>query len=313
MYRQFVDRFPNEGGVLGISPLVSLQEFLLDDELAARSFAWEHHDNTISFWHAKPGIGYEMVARWLGRPASELHLAELVTASQLVQAEGLKEYIRNYRRRWPSTTSAIYWDYVDSWPSIHGWGTLDYYLRRKPSFHVVRRGFAPLVVVLSDEGERVGVYVANDAPEERRVQVEAGSFAPAGARQALAAVSYTAPPFSSQRVAELPRQPERVAYAVLYDEQGQIADWDRLMLTLPHQLPLVKPAVEVSLVETPDGPAARYLSQAWVWQVVLDPDGSGAPTDDCFDLLPGIPYDIPLRPGQSPLPVRLTGNGFFDR
>ena len=198
MYRQFVDRFPNEGGVLGISPLVSLQEFLLDDELEARSFAWEHHDNTISFWHAKPGIGYEMVARWLGRPAADLSLAELVTASQLVQAEGLKEYIRNYRRRWPSTTSAIYWDYVDSWPSIHGWGTLDYYLRRKPSFHVVRRGFAPLVVVLSDEGERVGVYVANDAPEERRVQVEAGSFAPAGARQALAAVAYTAPPFSSQ-------------------------------------------------------------------------------------------------------------------
>ena len=45
-----------------------------------------------------------------------------------------------------------------------------------------------------------------------------------------------------------------------------------------------------------------------VWNAILDPTGEEALTDDVFDLLPGIPYEVRLKPGQSPMIVAYTGN-----
>lgn len=307
-YRRFVDRFPNEGGVLGASPLASLRRFLEGNELQPRSFAWEHHDNTVQFWHPEPGIAYRMVERWLGRPVSQYSLQEYVIASGLIQAEGLKEYIRNYRRRYPSTTSAIYWDYVDSWPSVHGWGTLDYYLRRKPAFQVVRRAFAPLVVILADEQDCIGVYIVSDVSNPPQVILKAGFFEPNGAREERLVHSFQPASFSSQRVGQLAREAQLIFYAVLEDLEGKMLAWDRLLLQPFHAWKLSLPSIQVTTVDTPAGRLARYFSPQWVWNVLLDPDGEGKAADDAFDLLPGLPYDLPLPEGCDPLPVRFTGN-----
>jgi hypothetical protein len=48
--------------------------------------------------------------------------------SALLQAEGLQEYISNYRRRMFSSAAAVFWMYNDSWPVTHGWTIVDYYL-----------------------------------------------------------------------------------------------------------------------------------------------------------------------------------------
>ncbi|RPJ40205.1 MAG: hypothetical protein EHM21_15065, partial [Chloroflexi bacterium] len=148
-YRNYIDRFPNEGGVLGCAPVTSMRKFLPKGDLKMRSFAWEHHDNTIMFWQPRRAFPYRSVEHWLCRPVDAMDLENYALASGLLQAEGLMEYIYNYRRRWPSTGSAIYWMFNDSWPTVHGWGTFDYFLKRKLSFHPVRRAFADVVVALA--------------------------------------------------------------------------------------------------------------------------------------------------------------------
>jgi beta-mannosidase len=324
-YRTYQDRFPNEGGVLGISPLKSLRSFLSGDEQKPRSMAWEHHDNTVSFWRTQPGVGYSMVERWLGRPVSNLSVGELCLASGLIQAEGLKEYIRNYRRRWPDTSSAIYWDYNDSWPSVHGWGTLDYYLRRKPAFFAVKRANRPVIVVLADEGAeipeapdqaKIGVYVVNDTAIPVTLQLEAGDFPAQGMRNPRVEMTLTIDAFTSKKAAEIQRQDSgQVYYGVLYDEHGQVLDWDRMILDLV-VFDSIKAGdrpieIEADLVETATGRMARYQSKTWIWNVVLDIDGEANVADNIFDLLPGIPYDVPMKEQESPEPVKATGFSLF--
>jgi UDP-N-acetylglucosamine/UDP-N-acetylgalactosamine diphosphorylase len=69
------------------------------------------------------------------------------------QGEGLADYIRNFHRRMFSSASAIFWMYNDCWPTVRSWTTVDYALNRTPSFHPVRRAFAPVnVVVVAEEG-----------------------------------------------------------------------------------------------------------------------------------------------------------------
>jgi beta-mannosidase len=313
MYREFIDRFPNEGGVLGSSPLATLREFLPDDMLKPRSFAWDHHDNYVDYWQPQVGVAYRFVERWLGKPVSDFTLEDYTIASGLLQAEALKEYIRNYRRRFPSTTSAIYWDYVDSWPSIHGWGTLDYYLRRKPSFHAVRRSFAPLMVVLADEKELIGVYIVNETSQPQRLNVEAGTFREASPRQVALGCDCQVEPFNSQRVGRLLRNSDDIYYASVYDLQGNLLTWDRMLLKPFYTWKFVPPQVHISVKETGNGRFAVYQSDCWVWGVLLDPQGELNAQDDAFDLLPGLPYEVALAEGQAALPVKTTGNDLLNQ
>jgi beta-mannosidase len=307
-YREQVDRFPNEGGVLGCSPTESLRKFLSRAELKPRSFAWEVHDNTANFWHARSGTTYLHIERFLNRKVEDLSLAEYAIASGVMQAEGLKEYIRNYRRRFPSTSAAIYWDYVDSWPSVHGWGTLDYYLRRKPSYHVVRRAFSPIICVLADEGRSIGVYVINDSPTEIQVTVEAGDFDTTSALRLQTQRMLSAKPYNVEKVSTLTRDPLRIPYAVVRGAGFRLLDYDRLLLRPFHEWQVTPPNIHVSTSDVAGRRVARYQSQQWVWNVVLDPGGSGVTRDDHFDLLPNQPYDVPLEPGEQARPVRYTGN-----
>jgi beta-mannosidase len=226
----------------------------------------------------------------------------------LLQAEGLKEYILNYRRRWPSTTSAIFWMFNDSWPTVHGWPTFDYYLNRKPAFHPVRRANSDVIVVLADEGDQVGVYVVNDTRQPVNVTLHSGDFTPDGPIRENPVQTCQVAAFTSQRVQSLPHDPQRIAYALLRDEGGKMLAQDRLLLRPWKEWKLERPEIQVELVEQDGQRFARYLSAAWVWGVVLDPSGEANVGDDVFDLLPGIPYDVALPPGESPRPVSITGN-----
>jgi len=312
-YRSYIDRFPNEGGVLGVAPVESLRQFLREDELKMRSFAWEHHENTILFARSEPGFAYRSVEHWLGRPAQSMDLNAYTLASGLLQAEGLKEYILNYRRRWPSTSSAIYWMFNDSWPTVHGWGTFDYYLNRKLSFHPVRRAFADHIVVLADEGQCLGVYVVNDTAEPMTAVLQTGDFDPGGPAHQNPPAAIEVPPFTSRRVQELPRDPQRIAFAVMSDLEGRVLAQDRILLRPFHEWGVSTPRIDVSEVAGEGERCARYISHAWVWGVVLDPSGRIDLADDVFDLLPGVPYEVPLKDGEAPRPVAATGNDLLLR
>ena len=87
-----------------------------------------------------------------------MRLEDYAVASGLLQAEALSEYIANYRRRMFSSASAVFWMYNDSWPVTHGWTIVDYYLRKKPAYHPVRRAFAPVTVVVARGREQVGLW-----------------------------------------------------------------------------------------------------------------------------------------------------------
>jgi beta-mannosidase len=54
-YRNFVDRFPNEGGVLGCSTPATLKDFLPENERYLLSPSWEHHDNPFAINDTTPG------------------------------------------------------------------------------------------------------------------------------------------------------------------------------------------------------------------------------------------------------------------
>ena len=310
-YRQYVDRFPNEGGVLGMSSPKTLRQFLDKDQQYIRSFQWEHHDNLVNFWNGKLGITYKMIDYWYGKSYKEFSFDEYAYASALIQAEGLTEYISNFRRRMYSSSAAIFWMYNDSWPVTHGWTIVDYYLRKKLAYYPVKRAFEPLAVVITDEADKINFYGVNDSPAEWEGQLRYGLFAIKGGLPLDEKVVIKLPSNQSILLKSIKKDEwtklgiaKHGAFAKLTSVDGAHVNQYKLLLTKFKDLDFELPKISV----TRKGDFVEFASSAFVWGASIDVDGEAELPDNCFDLIHGVPYKISW-PRDQKLPVIIrTGN-----
>jgi beta-mannosidase len=308
-YRRMVDRCANEGGVLGASPRATLEQFMSKSRCAIRSFSWEHHDNNMQFREAELGVAYQAVQRWLGRPYTDFSFNDYIFASALLQAEGLMEYIMNYRRRKFGSSAAVFWMYNDSWPATHGWSVVDYYGRRKLAWYAVRRAFSPLAVAAVDHGSQITVFGISDLPEEWRGQVRYGLFGLRGGMPLDESIDVVLPPNAAQAIATIDKKTWEArgtrshgAFAMLLQE-GAVIHQHRTFIERFKRLEFGRPAIEARR----DGGDAVLKSEVYIWGACTDLNGEVKAADNCFDLLPGVEYRFPAAEGER-LHVLRTGN-----
>jgi len=297
-YRGFVDRFPNEGGVLGASSPATLRQFMPGQECALRSVTWDHHDNYFAAAEEPEGTAgraYATVELWIGRDSLAMEWEEYAFASALLQAEGLYEYISNYRRRMFSSAAAIFWMYNDSWPVTHGWTIVDYYLRKKLAYHPVCRAFAPVTVVVAEEGDEVVIFGVNDTPQAWSGEVHYGLFLLAGGHPVECMAHAVLPANSSTPLARMKRAEWEAfgltrsgAFAQLLQE-GRCVAQHRLFVERFKDLEFAAPQISMAV----ENGTLTLTSDAFAWGVCLDVDGEAPLADNCFDLIPGLPYALP--------------------
>jgi len=287
-YRLMDCRFPNEGGFLGATSLPTVRSCLPRGEDRPGSFHWEMHDNSIAYWTETCNPDRQLV-QWLGKDIGSMSIEDYVYWAGLLQGEALSEYIRNFRRRMFSTASAIFWMYNDCWPMVRSWTTVDYYLRRTPSFHPVRRAMSPLAVVTAHEGGKIKIFGVNEGPAWKG-ELRYGIFALAGGLPKDVAVKAALPANASTLLAEFDEaeltaagDTRHGAFAILSDRGATVAQ-DRLLLPLFKDI--AWPAASVSVRR--QGTQAVFESPTFAWRVCLDLDGEKRLADNFFDVLPGI-------------------------
>lgn len=312
-YRDMEARFPNEGGLLGASSLPAILESLPEGQRSYGSFAWKTHDNEFGMNNA--GKPYEVqLAEWTGRDIRAISLEEYVYWTGLLQGEGLTEYVDNFRRRSPATAAAVFWMYNDCWPTVRSWTIVDNRGRRTPSFHPVRRAFAPVRVGIVDSapGEAAGaeVWVHNDTQDEVTLELHAGTMAFAGAVDGRR-TSVTVPARTVLTVAHLaPSSGDAFHSAYFAELRGPagVVSRNRLLPGRYSELPLAQADVRVRLESLPEGAGvAVFESDVFVLGVALDLTGDNDLADDFFDLYPGMPHAVPWSSPTPPV-ILFTGN-----
>jgi hypothetical protein len=91
-------------------------------------------------------------------------------------------------------------------------------------------------------------------------------------------------------------------------ENEKVISQHRLFLARFKDLVLEKPQITITQSEV----KAILTSPGYVWGVCLDLDGESDMTDNCFDLLPGIPYVVTLGKDEK-AEVKMTGNDLMNR
>lgn len=296
-YRDMICRFPNEGGMMGPTALPTVKACLEKGMEYVSSLAWETHENSITYWGDRKPQNV-MLEEWLGKRIEKMSLADYVFYGGIVQGEGLNEYIKNFRRRMFDTSSAVFWMYNDTWPAVRSWTIVDYYLRRTPSFHPVRRAFLPRTVVVTREDDRVRVFGVNEG-DGWSGSLRYGILALAGGYPVDATKEVSLPANSSTLVAELDAKAwdrlgvkTHMAFAMLLEGDREIAR-DRMIIPLYREMKWPKARVAVRR----KGSRVIFTSARYAWRVCLDLNGDDRLPDNFFDVWPGIPtvLDWPKR------------------
>lgn len=99
-----------------------------------------------------------------------LQMDDLIYATQIMQAETLKLAVEHWRSLAFHTAGTLIWQFNDCWPVI-SWSVVDYYRRPKAAWFYARRFFAPVLVTLKKDAEKLLCYVINDSQEELSAEV----------------------------------------------------------------------------------------------------------------------------------------------
>lgn len=308
-YRDKICRFPNEGGTLGSTSLKAMKASLSEGQEFVKSFSWQVHDNGVEQWYEN-SLPDRIVKEFTGLDPLKMPVEEYTYWGGLLQGEGLKEYIDNFRRRKFDCASAIFWMFNDCWPATRSWTIVDYYLNRTPSFHPVRRAFAPVSAVVVRDGGMVRVYGVNDTLNGWSGELTYGLFRLSGEYLMKRHSPVDIGSNASQCLAEfeagkwdLAGFDEVIAFAAL-TTGGETVSRNRLFL--PKFVDMKWPAAKVEVAR--DGKHAVFSSSSYVWGVCIDLYGEERLPDNFFDLWPGMEYRIPWEESR-PLPrILYTGN-----
>jgi beta-mannosidase len=290
-YRKMICRFPNEGGILGPTALPTMLACLPDGQRFHGSFAWQVHDNSVDSW-SEPSPPDEMIRAWLKLEPKEMSIEDFTYWAGLLQGEGLREYSDNFRRRMFDSSAAVFWMYNDCWPATRSWTIIDYYLRRTPSFHPVRRAFAPVHVVVVEENGNIMIYGINETQVMIEAELLFGVFSFKGEYPVKQSVSVSLPLNSSTKLAEFTAsqwedRSNSMAFAVLMNN-GVVVARNRLYTKLFCELNFE----QVELNARIENGKAVFECDKFVWGVCLDLDGGSSLSDNFFDIYPGMPHLI---------------------
>jgi hypothetical protein len=97
------------------------------------------------------------------------------------------------------------------------------------------------------------------------------------------------------------------AFALLKDKETMVSQ-HRLFLTKFKEMNLPKP--QISIRKSDD--KMILVSPVFVWGLCLDLDGESDIPDNCFDLLPDIPYVVNCKK-DSRFEIKMTGNDLLNR
>ena len=293
-YEKCRARFVSEFGFSGPPAQRTLEEALDPSDLGVDTPGMRWHDKTSKGYGTY--LGY--IALHYPEPAT---FDDLIYYGQLNQADAMRFGIEHFRRLRPHTMGTLVWQLNDCWP-VQSWAWVDYQLRPKAAWYAARRFYAPLLLSLVLDDERVTAHLVNDGNSARTGVIELRALTPDGtvvwthseaaevnAEASVAAFSVGLPAY----VLDVRRE-----VLIVADFCGVHSD---LLLVEPKELQLPEPTVTASVTTNGDRFAVALSTDRVAPRLMLSVEGSHAHVEDCFfDLLPGRDVVVQLTP-ETPL------------
>ena len=156
-YREQYPRFASEFGMQSLPALATVATYAEPAEWNMMSYVMEHHQRHMY------GNG-KIIAYLTQSFCLPKDFPSLVYVTQVLQAEAMRMAVEHWRRQRERCSGALYWQINDCWP-VASWSSIDYYGRWKALHYASRRFYAPMLLSVEDNGDRMGLFVTNDTAQ----------------------------------------------------------------------------------------------------------------------------------------------------
>lgn len=299
-YLQNKARFVSEFGFQAMPTRRTVSEFTAPADRYLFSRVLDAH-NKCEDGHAR---NLKFLAHGYGVPRD---LDEYVYLSQVSQADAIKLAVEHWRRRWPATTGALYWQHNDCWP-VASWSAVDSQGRRKGLWYATRRFFAPSLVSFRPAGDNpyglkdLDVWVTHDGAEELRGEVELAAWTVEGELLGRRVQRCRVPADGSCKVALCrPAEwgisdPDRVVVQARLSSGGRVLSTNVHSFAPPKYVEWPNARLQVAVKAQEEHLAIEVTSAQVVRAVCLTVDRwDGHFSDNFFDLTPGQRHRVRWR------------------
>lgn len=290
-YREIAARFISEFGFQSLPSLPTIATYAAPADWNMTSYIMEHHQRN-------PAGNGKIMTYLTDHMRLPKDFPSLVYLSQVLQGEAMRIGVEQWRRD-PACSGVLYWQLNDCWP-VASWASIDYFGRWKAAHYASRRFFAPVLLSIADEAERMSLFVTNDTLEPWAGQVQWSLETLHGEQLESGAVDVQVAPQSTahaqeldftgrigdeQRrqtilVCELVRHGERVALAIATFARNK-------------HLALTDPQIAVEVQQDGRQTSIQLTSQSLARFVELALDGPDVIFgDNYFDLPAGRPVRV---------------------
>ena len=293
-FRDHPHRFISEFGFQSFPEPRTVASFTEPRDRAVNSPVMEYHQRS----QPKVTMIIRQLMEWFQLPDG---FEDTLWLSQITQGIALKTGIEHWRRNWPRTGGATYWQLNDCWPAPT-WSSIDVFGRWKALHFFARRFFAPaLVSALENPADgTVAVHISNDHNRVVSGAVHAKGTDLNGTILSEETWTHSAPPVSSalSRTLDLSGLLAKTGKENLLVWLDFVVDGKSLGTNLAHfarpkTMPLNDPRIAVEVAGEQGVFRLKIRAEKpalWAWLALGNPDCRFSDNFNC--ILPGRPWEV---------------------
>ncbi|HEY5584116.1 MAG TPA: glycoside hydrolase family 2 protein [Ruminiclostridium sp.] len=298
-FRKIFPRFMSEFGLQSFPSLKTVETFTLPEDRNVFSYVMESHQ--------KNGTGNEKILYYISENFKyPKNFDSLLYASQLIQAEGLRNGVEHWRRNRGRCMGAIYWQLNDSWP-VASWSGMDYFGRWKAAHYAARRFFAPLLVSACEEGTTVSLHVSNETQKIFTGKLVWKLMERSGAVLQTKELEVSLEELSTKEIVNLDfsgalhtKQKQRETYLEFsLIENENVMSYGTVLFVKSKHFAILDPQISTMVFEEEDSFIIEVSSKSFARFVELDLKNSDAIfSDNIFDLSANTVKRVEIKKGN---------------
>ena len=280
-YRAHKFRFCSEYGFESYPSIKTIKSFCEPKDMNCFSRVMENHQKCKS--------GNRKILMYIADnylyPSS---FEALVYASQLLQADAIKYGVEHFRRHRGYTMGSIYWQFNDCWP-VASWSSVDSLGRYKALHYFAKKFYAPVLMGLFLEDDKLTVNISNEAMKEFKGTVKLYFSDTSFNVLKEYSKEISASPLTSNDIltidASYNNKYNEYIYADLFDENGKLIMRQTELFVVPKHFEWQRPEFTVDITENENSKEIEISSNTFAKGVYID-------FEDCDPILSSNFFDL---------------------
>ncbi len=301
-YRDVAPRFCSEFGFQSYPSMPVIRRFAAEQDWNIASPVMESHQ--------KNGGGNARIAETMFRSFRfPTDFESFVYLSQVQQGIAIKTAVTHWRTLKPHCMGMLYWQLNDSWP-VCSWSSLNHGGSWKLLHHMARHFYAPVIVTVVPQENRLAVKAVNDTRSPVAVAVELLALGLDGAMRTLGAYEQDLPVDKAVLVTDLAvdgLRPDEVLLVRWRDKDGQHHQGQDLFARRPFKAYALQPArLNLSVEREAEAYRLIFASEAPAFFVGVEASAAGRFSDNAIHVIPGEPASILFMPDDPNAPIHFS-------